>query len=736
MADRIGQQLGNYSLARLLGRGGFAEVYLGEHLRLKSQAAIKVLHTSLEDDDVEGFLREAQTVARLKHPHIVRVFDFDVENHTPFLVMDYLPNGNIRRSHPKGTLLPLQTITSYVNQVASALQYAHNEKLIHRDIKPENMLLDRDNTLVLSDFGIALMAQSSRYQSTQEVAGTAAYMAPEQFQGKPRRASDQYALGIVVYEWLCGDRPFHGSFSEIASQHLFVPPLPLHEKVPTISPDVEQVVLTALAKDPHKRFASAQAFATALEQAFQSKQAFSSAQTLRATTLSPPAQPTKDTPPSTFSSPRRASSDKDVELPIVSMPEPLIASPSVPSQHSSADTPSILPSARSVVPPRRSLSKPTLAPSATSSTQPGISSTHRTSRRAVLVGLGLAGLAIAGGGLTWLALSQKSQVFSPSFRPTPSGPPIGTTLLTYRGHSLGLNAVAWSPDGKRIASGSYDKTVQIWDATTGHTLYTYDGHSDPVFAVAWSPDGKRIASGGGEPIACSACVHDLTVQVWDADTGGHVLTYRGHSDFVHSVAWSPNGERIASGSEDKSVQVWDAATGNHVLTYRGHSNPVYDVAWSPDGKYIASAGGDKTVQVWDAIMGNHILTYQGHSSNYVVTVAWSPDGKRVASGAYDSTAQVWDATTGNPILTYSNNLGYVIAVAWSPDGKYIASSSTDNQTTTKVEVWDATTANHIYTYSDPHNFGGPVAWSPDGKRIALGNGDPSRDTTVLVWQAA
>ncbi|HWS83390.1 MAG TPA: protein kinase, partial [Ktedonobacteraceae bacterium] len=128
MTDRLGQQLGNYRLTQFLGRGGFAEVYLGEHVRLNTQAALKVLHTSLEEDDAGGFLREAQMVARLRHPHIVRVFDFDVENHTPFLVMDYLPNGNVRRSHPKGMPLPLQTLISYVTQVASALQYAHDEK--------------------------------------------------------------------------------------------------------------------------------------------------------------------------------------------------------------------------------------------------------------------------------------------------------------------------------------------------------------------------------------------------------------------------------------------------------------------------------------------------------------------------------------------------------------------------------------------------------------------------------
>jgi eukaryotic-like serine/threonine-protein kinase len=265
MTDRTGQQLGHYRLVRLLGRGGFAEVYLGEHDRLKTQAAIKVLHSAMEEDYIEGFLREAQTVARLKHSHIVRVFDFDVQDYIPYLVMDYLPNGNIRRSRPKGSRLPLETIVSYVNQVSSALQYAHDQRLIHRDVKPENMLLDQDNSIVLSDFGIALMAQTSSYQSTQEVAGTAAYMAPEQFQGHPHRASDQYSLGVVTYEWLCGDLPFHGMFSEIASQHMFVPPPSLHAKVHSISPDVEQVVLTALAKNSQGRFPSVQAFATALE---------------------------------------------------------------------------------------------------------------------------------------------------------------------------------------------------------------------------------------------------------------------------------------------------------------------------------------------------------------------------------------------------------------------------------------------------------------------------------------
>ncbi len=165
--------------------------------------------------------------------------------------------------------MPLETVVNYTKQVAEALQYAHEKKLIHRDIKPENLLLGENHQVLLSDFGIALITQSTRFQNTQETIGTAAYMAPEQLQGKPRRASDQYALGIVVYEWLCGDRPFHGSFTEIYSQHMFTPPPSLDEKLPELPPAIEEVVLIALAKDPKERFATIQAFATALEKACQ-----------------------------------------------------------------------------------------------------------------------------------------------------------------------------------------------------------------------------------------------------------------------------------------------------------------------------------------------------------------------------------------------------------------------------------------------------------------------------------
>jgi class 3 adenylate cyclase/DNA-binding CsgD family transcriptional regulator/tetratricopeptide (TPR) repeat protein len=269
MADRVGQHFGNYRLVALLGHGGFAEVYLGQHVRLELQAAIKVLHTHLTDQEAEHFQQEAQTIAKLTHPSIVRIFDFDVQEGAPFLVMDYAPNGSLRRRYPKGSVVPFAQIVSSVKQVAAALQYAHDQKFIHRDVKPENMLVGRRQEVLLSDFGLAELAHSSASLSTQEATGTLPYMAPEQIEGHPRPASDQYALGIVVYEWLCGSRPFGGSATEVMVQQLTMPPPPLYEKVATIPPGIEQVVLRALAKEPKDRFASVADFAAALEQASQ-----------------------------------------------------------------------------------------------------------------------------------------------------------------------------------------------------------------------------------------------------------------------------------------------------------------------------------------------------------------------------------------------------------------------------------------------------------------------------------
>ena len=275
MLDRTGQLLGNYKLVRLLGQGGFSEVYLGEHIHLNTLAAIKILRTQLVEDNVENFRTEARTLAHLKHPNIVQVLDFGVADMTPYLVMQYALNGTLRQRHPRGVPVPLNIVVSYVKQMASALQYAHNQKLIHRDIKPENMLVGELNQILLSDFGIAVVTASARAvgpalaTGSWDPAGTVSYMAPEQIQGQTVPSSDQYALAIVAYEWLTGVLPFKGPYIEVVMQQISATPVSLREKVPSLSQEVEQVVITALNKDPQRRFGRVEAFANALEHAAQ-----------------------------------------------------------------------------------------------------------------------------------------------------------------------------------------------------------------------------------------------------------------------------------------------------------------------------------------------------------------------------------------------------------------------------------------------------------------------------------
>ena len=268
MAKRVGQLFSNYRLLRLLGQGSFAEVYLGEHIHDKNLAAIKILRTRLTDDLHESFINEAWTLKHLTHPNIIHIQGIGIVEDVPYLAMEYAPHGTLRNRHPSNTKVPLPMIVDYARQIADGLQHAHDHKLIHRDMKPENLLIGQQNTILISDFGVAVLAQSTRSLQTQDsFAGTIAYMAPEQLQGKPRLASDQYSLGIIVYEWLCGKRPFQGTTVELLSQHLSVPPPPLQEHNTEISPAIAQVVLTALAKDPAQRFPNVKAFAAALEQA-------------------------------------------------------------------------------------------------------------------------------------------------------------------------------------------------------------------------------------------------------------------------------------------------------------------------------------------------------------------------------------------------------------------------------------------------------------------------------------
>jgi WD40 repeat protein len=722
MLNYVGQKFGNYVLVRLLGEGGFANVYLGEHTYLKTYAAIKVLQTQLANDSLEEFLKEARTIASLRHPHIIRVLEFGVEGNTPFLVMDYAPNGSLAQLYTNRKTQSPARIIPHVRQVAEALQYAHDRRMIHRDVKPDNMLLGDNQEVLLSDFGIAVIARNTRSQGKQEVAGTGPYMAPEQIRGMASAKSDQYALGIVVYEWLSGSPPFEGSFIELIGQHLHATPPSLCQKVPQLSPEVEEVVMIALRKEPERRFANISVFARALERASLSTKRLLPHQPQLSIPVSqhtPSALPSSLASVSPVPSPPAPAARLTPVLPV--MLTPMLPVP----------PPSLSPVPQSPLPVPQ---LPTPGPQ-----QPQPKGLLPVSRRRVVLGLvGLGTVAALTGGTAWFVKTRGTA--QPSKPSSVSQPVIGNLLYTYD-NSDRVFAVAWSPDGTRIASGSWDKTVQVWDAASGKAITIYTGHSGAINSIAWSPDNSAIVSSSV----------DGTAQVWAAKSARPLLTYKGHASSifqygVSSVAWSHNGGYIASGADDNTVQVWTADTGTLVQTYRGHtnlSNPsvVRAVAWSPNDRSIASGAYDKTVRVWDALTGKTSVVYHAHLDR-LCSLAWSPDGQYIVSASDDGEVRVWAVNSQSTLYARSNKNKYtpppdplgrpvsrreeddfyavgtnVFAVSWSDKRDRIAAVNVGGY----ILAWDALTQTNISAYSSSTLFVNAVAWSPGGTELVSGN---------------
>ncbi len=290
----------------------------------------------------------------------------------------------------------------------------------------------------------------------------------------------------------------------------------------------------------------------------------------------------------------------------------------------------------------------------------------------------------------------------------------GRLRKSLEGHNKSINSVSFSPDGKTLATGSYDKTIKLWNLETGKIIHTLIGHSDSVNSVSFSPDSKILATGSA----------DKTIKLWDVETGKEIRTLIGDNSSINSVSFSPDGKTLATGSGDKTIKLWNVETGKEIHTLIGDNSSISNVSFSPNGKTLASSGRDKTIKLWNVETGRIIYFLTGHN-NSVNSVSFSPDGKTLATGSADKTIKLWNVETGKEIRTLTGHNDYVSSVSFSPNGKTLATGSRDKT----IKLWNVETGKEIRTLTGHNDFVSSVSFSPDGKTLVTG----SFDNTLKLW---
>ncbi len=699
----IGKQFGPYRVLSLLGHGGMGSVWLAERVDglFTRRVALKLVHPALMGGVMtERFTREREILASLNHPNIARLSDAGFsQDGQPFLALEYIA-GTPFTAYCDHHGLSVRNRLDLFRQVLSAVQHAHANLVIHRDLKPSNILVTEDGQVHLLDFGIAKLLTGAEAKETELTqfggrALTPDYAAPEQIAGAPITiGADVYSLGVMLYELMSGERPYRldrdsrGALEEAILKTEPLPPsrLELSETAARargttakklardLKGDLDTIVLKSLKKLPAERYATVSAFGEDIG-------CFLRGDVVRAQRDSVAYRALKFT--------RRhrlaivaagvliltlafglAATSYEAEVASIERDAALQAqlrslTQTAAARLGNADVPGALGIILEVLP-------------------------HRGAARAY----------------TPEALSVFQQARAADAQ-----------ILAITGHTDQLRSVAFSPDGRRILTASWDKTARIWDAATGQEITQLIGHTDRVWFAAFSPDGRRVITAS----------HDKTARIWDAATGRQILVLNGHQDRVTCAAFSPDGRRVVTSSYDKTARIWDAATGQQILVLSGHADLVMYAAFSPDGRRVVTASHDRTARIWDAATGRQIRLLSGHT-DWLTTASFSPDGLQVVTASYDKTAGIWDAHTGRQIRLLSGHTDRLWFAAFSPDGRQIVTGSYDKT----ARIWNAATGRELKRLSGHTREVVGAAFSPDGRRLATA----SYDKTARIWDAS
>jgi WD40 repeat protein/predicted Ser/Thr protein kinase len=679
-------KVAGYEVLGELGHGGMGVVYRVRQQSLNRLVALKIMRPGslATGAELERFHHEAKALAELDHPGIVPILDIGEADGRPYFTMKLIEGGSLAGCLDHFVGNPRLAVEVLV-RIADAVHHANARGILHRDLKPSNVLLDADGRPHITDFGLArhLVADASLTHS-REVLGTPGYMAPEQASCPKRSVSpaiDVYGLGAIFYTLLTRRQPFQGAtVLDVLEQVKSHDPDPPSRSNRLVKRDLEAICLKCLEKEPHRRYASADALADDLRR-------WLSGQPTVARPLGPAGRAWRWC--------RR---------------NPLLGAVSVVA--------AVALGAALVL----AVGFVLLSSSAAAGlrweqeqTQVQLKKAQRLSADLALgKALSLSEQGEVARGMLWLAHSLEIATDAGAddlervIRLNLAGwrrrlPPLRASLP----HPANVNAVAFSPDGRTVLTGSRDGTARFWDATTGAARAVSLHHPGPVVAVAFCPkDGQTVLTGST----------DGTARLWDVATGKELREFPGHEREVRAVAFSPDGERVLTASIDKTARLWDAGTGE-CLHRLAHEGEVWAAAFSPDGKTVLTGGSDHMARLWEVATGKEIRTFKGHWGS-VHAVAFRPRGKTILTGGADLTARLWDVATGDSLVL--PHQGDVWGVAFSPDGKTILTGGFDRT----ARLWDADTAKIVGTPLYHQSQVWAVAFSPDGHVLLTGSGKP------------
>lgn len=712
----IGKTIGGrYQIEALIGQGGMSAVYRATDPNLRRLVAIKLIHTHLSADPnfVGRFKEEATAVARLRHPNIVQVHDFNVDGETYYMVMEYLVGetlqARLKRLNTAGRQMPLDEALRLCIQLCEAAGYAHDHELVHRDIKPANVMLNIQGQAILMDFGIVKIIGGDYHTATGATVGTAMYMSPEQIRTeRVDERADIYSLGVTLYEMLSGRPPYVADSALTLMMMVLNDPLPdLREFRTDIPNSLLEVVNKALAKETTARFQKMADMASALRQV-QAE--------LTATTLS---------------SASAKVGEGETELATSTVPSPTAehlpeAEPAeVLQAGQSGETPSSdyrqppVPEAPPI--PTLQDGTPETVPARS---ERGASRTRSISRlatrRVLLITAGLLLLAIlVAAGLLYLNTTKPPGVqLAPINHPTdPINAGSAHLVANLGSWDLGTSVgkLAFSPDGALLGTANNRDWVRysryrffsgLWQVQAGRLQRYLLGHTRWVYDVAFSPDGRLFGS----------VSDDGSVMLWQVADGKLVRKIEGSQGTLASLAFSPNNLLLATASLDGYVGLWEVSNGNLLRTLRANEYSLEDVSFSPDGALLAAASDDNSIYLWQVGDGNLVRTFQGHSGP-VKEVVFSPDGSQLASASEDRTVRIWQFRDGSLLRNLSGLSEAVYTVAFSPDGTLLVSGSGDGT----LCLWQVSDGALLSTLVG-HSYGiHSLAFSPDGHLLASGD---------------